>query len=778
MEGGNEPIEQLVRQPQQNEATFEKQKMQNDSSRTTTSASSLSSDTDEQTIKRGVVDEKISCSPSNPYAVRTSPSPPSRKRPLPQSAGRGSVAATATAKRVGAQEDSSQGRIVTSGTPSITTGSDDRDSSAGSGTGSNSVNEEKSGEPESSGHDSRSSNGRGNSARAAPARHTNVDERTRHEEQQQQFRRHHHHNQHHSHHSPIYRHESSGSGSNMDDGSSLQVPGDDGSDRLAAKSSRGIVQPATVVASRYNAANSSSSSGGSGGEGQGQPLIAPSLLPPRREPGYHTIRKALNWFPGSRKRSEPKLRVRSASQNSASTTTDSAYFTDEVQASKKKRKTRGNSESIEGKSRYSVIKKKRRRAASSSFDSSKQECKGEGSSSGSGTEGTDGGYAGSASSNEMGRLKSSCSSPSVSSSEESQMLAFQRSRRLKAQAGEGVSSSSDIADFGSSGSETADDDVAAEREDFDFDRPSPLLSSSDDDAPGELEQSYLSAKREADEEHQRLLKSVTRKRKASKVEEGPNVCSQPIMKPLPSHRSKRLTVRNLNGRPPVLTVGSDIIAHVLTFLHPPEILEVLTTPLCKTWQRNFTQSPELWRVLCLVEPFKANMEEEFSSEDGSSYDDSSSDSGDSFCSIEKEDKQRKSSLDKYRTLYTAFVRCMKYLSQIQEDAISGRPPAYIDYGYRGGKSSAAAACRNDTSSIPPTLHACKNKNLQNFLTEARGVVTRSRESSDDDEERPHGNPGVPILTSAARVLSISKKARDMRQIKIPVFSYCVPNNRR
>lgn len=644
-----------------------------------------------------------------------------------------------------------ENNIVTSaGTPSISGTSDDRDSSVGDGNGmAEATVEGTSGGTTSSGHDSGStSNASGENGHVRTAR-------LREDVAKEAAIPHIHH--HHQHHSYQYPHHEKTSSNNIDDGSILQVPEDDGSERLAADSTTGIVRPAAVVASRYNSTHSSSTSSGSGGEGESQTLqhLQHLLLPPHREPGYHTIRKTLSRFPSSRKRAQVKFKRmrRSAGHKSAYTITDSNSSMG--QASKHLKTRKLHTKSNVTKKILESQHKKRNRALSPSPDSSVQEHNGSGSSSGSGTEGTEGGYFGSASSNETGRPQASCSSPSVSSSEESKILARHRSRLLRSNLNEGASSSSEIADFGSSSSETAYDDVVR-TDDFDFNSPSPPLSSSNDEAPDDLEESYLSARRAADEEHERMLQHITRKRKFAKMETSySSVNKTSVFESTPT--SKRLTMKNVNGRPPILTVGSDIMAHILTFLHPPEILDVLTTPLSKTWQRNFTQSPELWRVLCLVEPFKANMDDESSSEVSSNNEGSTSDSGESFCSMDKEDSFRKSSLDKYRSLYTAFVRCMKYLSQIREDAMSGRPPAYIDYGYKRGASSSAAVRRITSSSSPPAIHATKNKHLQNFFAEARGFVMRSGENRGDTAEIESQN--IPVLSSAAKVLSISKKRR-------------------
>lgn len=154
------------------------------------------------------------------------------------------------------------------------------------------------------------------------------------------------------------------------------------------------------------------------------------------------------------------------------------------------------------------------------------------------------------------------------------------------------------------------------------------------------------------------------------------------------------------------------MAHVLTFLHPPDVLDVLTMPLSKEWRQTFTLQPEIWRVLCLVEPFKARMEDH-------TDDSSDTSSEDSIVSITiKKKKQHKGLLDRYRLLYTSFVRCMKYLSQIREDALNGREPTFIDYG--------GIAERGRSSKRGPPLLLGSNRNLQLFLARARGVVEEAK----------------------------------------------------
>lgn len=521
------------------------------------------------------------------------------------------------------------------------------------------------------------------------------------------------------------------------DGSTLQVPGDDGSYRL-------LGGPATVVASRLRPPNSDTttnvSSSGSGGEGE---MIQETLLQPHREPGYHTIRRTFSKLP---RRADSR---RGVTKNSA---TDSSSMEDGV-VKKKAPKPSSNDPSPNTKQKKKKKKKASPRAADKSSPNARAKsshtargrgsqspdsvnsstadgAEGGGSSSGSGTEG---GYAGSASSNEAsGQQESSSSSPSVSSSEESRPKSkSKRHRKLKDDAqrkksskqtgvgGSGdSSSSSEIADFSSGASILNGEDARGFTIKTFTASPSasPSLSSSNEDSLDGLEETYLRAKQSVVQDQARMLEAATRKRKA--VVEGSKTWSRHrhgTKWPRPTIRLKAQSKGKKEDRPPILTLGSDIMAHVLTFLHPPEILDVLTMPLSRDWRQTFTSQPELWRVLCLVEPFKAKMEE---NED--------SDSSESFCSLQGEASSfDKRLLDRYRLLYTSFVRCMKYLSQIREDAINGRPPSFIDYGIAGGNSSGVGGA--------PMLVGT-NRSLQSFLARARGVVADSKESSSESNE--------------------------------------------
>jgi len=639
----------------------------------------------------------------------------------------------------------------------------------------------------------------------------------------------------------------SGIKSRNDDGSNIQVPGDDGSDRIVAGDVGVPIKPATVVASRLfrphatETDNSASSSAEAVGK---QPPKAENqhqlLLPPHREPRYHTIKNTLYRFNSGdrnetdnkkhthrsnrgknrRRGTEKKLKGKKDKTDPSST----EEITNETIANSASMFNHhhhhrggriGDSSSgtrVKGKTKRHGEKSRSNRspATTPSTSGRSMKCKNldltspdssllrdrnaGGSSSGSGTDGTEDGYAGSISSNESGsgnqQLGSSSPSPSETSSEECEQQEGERKdkRRRRSNHSKQKSSSEDegpsseIADFGSSGSsETVDeDDLGNGRrgrnsrsfgiKTYQSSSSSQSLSSSNFSESDGLEMAYLSAKRDADAEHERMLQMITRKKKSKHA----SMRGNPT-KSLSSHvkKSKHLTSKNFkDGRPPIQAMGCDVMAHILTFLQPPEILDVLTMPLSKSWRRNFTAQPELWRVLCLVEPFKATIDDPMTKKG----DKAGSSSDDNYLPL-KSDKTEKS-LDKYRLLYTSFVRCMKYVSQIREDAINGRPPAYIDYGISGAFSNGPGMqyvtdvnkTTNGTSNSPPPPSTLgSNRNLQLFLAQARDVVLNSTTNNDDGEAKtddtPRGSTIFPTLSTAARVGTAHMKHEQKKKAK-------------
>jgi len=508
------------------------------------------------------------------------------------------------------------------------------------------------------------------------------------------------------------------------DGCSLQLPSDDSISQLHTG-------PATVVASIMPPpmadANSSS---GSAGEGEGD-----GLLQRHREPGYHTIRKTFSRLP---KRIVSSTRPAESSSSEEQMTKKHIRgkhgypnLIDDPAKSQKKKKGRSNSR---GRTNGSIS-----RRSSPPYFSDSNEGNGEGSSSGSGTEG---GYMGSADSKE----NESSSSPSVSSTEDVGRMKSKRRRSFKnkdrtasmkvqdEQADDsGDSSSSEIADFSSGTTSENGEEGEPVRYALDsFHSTGTSLSSSNEDEGASSEDgyeaTYMQAKNQILQGQQNLIDATARKRRAlmessreAKVSHWSN-CRQV------TENFSTSGFSHGHSLTPIMTIGSDIMAHVLTFLPPPVILDVLTMPLSKEWRQTFTFQPELWRVLCLVEPFKAEVD------DNESRDVDDSCSEDSFGSLGRETQPSASPLlDKYRLLYTSFVRCMKYLAQIREDALNGNAPSYIDYGV--------------AESQGPLNLVSHNRNLHHFLTKARKVqddLSAASSSSEEPQQVVAGVASVPI----------------------------------
>ena len=154
----------------------------------------------------------------------------------------------------------------------------------------------------------------------------------------------------------------------------------------------------------------------------------------------------------------------------------------------------------------------------------------------------------------------------------------------------------------------------------------------------------------------------------------------------------------MGGKSPLFSLGPDMMAHVLTFLKPQECLKVLTMPLNREWRDSYTSHQDLWRVLCIMEPFKAIL---------SPLADDDEDDDDSFCSLSGEDDEPSANelFGKYRLMYTSFVRCERYLTRIQEHKQNGRPPSVISYQSAGFPKFGA------------------KKSLKKFLARTGGLVS-------------------------------------------------------
>jgi hypothetical protein len=73
-------------------------------------------------------------------------------------------------------------------------------------------------------------------------------------------------------------------------------------------------------------------------------------------------------------------------------------------------------------------------------------------------------------------------------------------------------------------------------------------------------------------------------------------------------------------------------------------------------------------------------------------------------------------LGEYRLLYTSFVRCLKYLDRIQEDARNGRPPSVLDYG----KNYSRFPTFGVTKSLKKFLSKKKHESLKSVIGSNHG----------------------------------------------------------
>jgi len=150
---------------------------------------------------------------------------------------------------------------------------------------------------------------------------------------------------------------------------------------------------------------------------------------------------------------------------------------------------------------------------------------------------------------------------------------------------------------------------------------------------------------------------------------------------------------------PIYNVGVDIMSNIMRYLDPTEVHYFLTLPLSITWRHNFTSPQNLWKVLCLDEPFYVKLED--------TGNESSDISLRSFpiCST----LEMQHLFGRYHLLYISFVKCARYLERIKDDAANGRIPP----GINGIKSQI-----NDN-----TFH--KNISLQDFNSKAKEIEVKS-----------------------------------------------------
>ncbi len=200
---------------------------------------------------------------------------------------------------------------------------------------------------------------------------------------------------------------------------------------------------------------------------------------------------------------------------------------------------------------------------------------------------------------------------------------------------------------------------------------------------------------------------------------------------------------------PFLMLGTDLMVAVATFLEPRETLSFLTVPLCKEWRFSYTADQELWRTMCCSEPFCADMTDYSASieasgahgEGGKDTDDNPLNSLDDY-----KDALRKSNIlvGEYRLVYTSFVRCMKYLDQVQNNGQSDVNDATM--AGQGDKVK-SNEIRFPTFGVTKSLKMYLNRN--NDREALRSVIRKG--STDDIPSTPIGvsTDGREIYVSIA-----------------------------
>lgn len=207
-----------------------------------------------------------------------------------------------------------------------------------------------------------------------------------------------------------------------------------------------------------------------------------------------------------------------------------------------------------------------------------------------------------------------------------------------------------------------------------------------------------------------------------------------------------------NTKPPIYGLRCDTMALCLSYLEPPEVHSVLMMPLSKEWRATFTMPQDLWRVICLSEPFYAKFE---GGDDP--FGDESDDSASSFPTCT--DLQVRHIFGRYCLLYTSFVRCMKYLARIKDDAINGRSPSSFDDGgflariHERSPSTVGEGC--GMANLPFNA----NSSLKNFLAKARGVVRKNRRQRDGSPVSD-GNGADESSNSSSRASSADSNDAD------------------
>jgi len=205
----------------------------------------------------------------------------------------------------------------------------------------------------------------------------------------------------------------------------------------------------------------------------------------------------------------------------------------------------------------------------------------------------------------------------------------------------------------------------------------------------------------------------------------------------------------VSSHTPIYDVGVDIMAKVLTYLHPMEVYSVLSSPLSKTFKSAFCNPQDLWKVLCLSEPFYAKVDK---SRDGS--DDSISSYP--IC----KNLEVKHLLGRYRLLYSLFIKCVRYLDRIKEDAKNGRTPSAT---YENDHDDSSGNSFED------------NRSLKSFFAKAHAVKRKKKNPSEDTSGS--GSEGGSVSSQSSKISSLGDSRHDSKRRKSSETSKKVSQSR-
>ena len=205
-----------------------------------------------------------------------------------------------------------------------------------------------------------------------------------------------------------------------------------------------------------------------------------------------------------------------------------------------------------------------------------------------------------------------------------------------------------------------------------------------------------------------------------------------------SSSGKRKSVDDYHSSTPIYYIGYDSMAHVLSYLTPPEVHTFLAMPLSKAWQAIYISPKDLWKILCSTFPFYANLNEDKNS-------DSESESSDSFPMVSSQSELRHI-FGKYRLLYTSFVQCVIYLEKLKEDVKRGVPVANL------GKDAP----------LPPGLKYLKHNTKRIKMKSSTGAAVKC----DDLSNYSSSELLSPLSNGSGSDQDVKKKSKQSKRLMI------------